>query len=205
MLVNVRPVAGHAIRTVPRSLVHIRFASTERAQQKASESASKAVEATKEGSQVAVDKAKQLAGNYADKAQQLAGSAGTIVSNALGSYKEPIFYNAAVAKELVKQVYVAEKLAPPSLAQVSYTYQSFFNDAKSASFWQQLWKSGEWKRWTLYAVEAYGIFKIGEMVGRRHVVGYKLDGEFRDPLNSSLSQSSNMGSNLTETRYANLT
>lgn len=26
----------------------------------------------------------------------------------------------------------------------------------------------------LYAVEAYGIFKIGEMIGRRHVVGYKL-------------------------------
>lgn len=27
----------------------------------------------------------------------------------------------------------------------------------------------------IYAVEAYGIFKIGEMIGRRHVVGYKLD------------------------------
>lgn len=102
-----------------------------------------------------------------------------------------------MAKELVKQVYVAEKLAPPSLAQVSYTCassvlsdrdpinatrltricvsplpldfadQSFYNDAKSPSFWQSLWKSGEWKRWAVYAVEAYGIFKIGEMVGRR--------------------------------------
>ncbi|KAK4053551.1 hypothetical protein OIV83_001719 [Microbotryomycetes sp. JL201] len=166
------------LRTVARvAQPTARFASTEAAAQKAQQSATKAAEASKEGAQAAADKAKQLAGSYADKAQQLAGSAGQFVSNSLGSYKEPIFYNAAVAKELVKQVYVAEKLAPPSLAQVSYTYQSFFNDAKSPSFWQQLYKSGEWKRWAVYAVEAYGIFKIGEMIGRRHVVGYKLDEE----------------------------
>lgn len=36
-------------------------------------------------------------------------------------------------------------------------------------------QSGEWKKYGIYAIEAYGIMKIGEMIGRRHIVGYKLD------------------------------
>ncbi|GAA6011254.1 hypothetical protein JCM10207_008279 [Rhodosporidiobolus poonsookiae] len=131
----------------------VRHASTETAQQKATQAA-------------------QQAGQ---KAQQLFGSASQAAGNALGAYKEPVFYNAAVAKELAKQVYVAEKLAPPSFAQVSYTFRQFFQSAPKLSFWQKLYESGEYKRWLLYGVEAYGIFKIGEMLGRRHVVGYKLD------------------------------
>lgn len=126
---------------------------------------------------------------------------------------------AAVAREVAKQVYVGEKLAPPSFAQASYTCTSpftpldllvariltalicapapptpispcldrsvpplrrnpvrqFAQQAPHPSFWRKLYESGEYKRWLIYAVEAYGIFKIGEMVGRRHVVGYKLD------------------------------
>jgi F-type H+-transporting ATPase subunit g len=35
------------------------------------------------------------------------------------------------------------------------------------AFAQNLYKSGEWKRYGIYAVEAYGIFKLGEMIGRR--------------------------------------
>ena len=52
---------------------------------------------------------------------------------------------------------------------------SFFNSAKDLGFWRNLYESGQWKKVGIYAVEAYGIFKIGEMIGRRHVVGYKLD------------------------------
>lgn len=55
------------------------------------------------------------------------------------------------------------------------TVRQFAQEAPHVSFWRKLYESGEYKRWLLYAVEAYGIFKIGEMVGRRHVVGYKLD------------------------------
>ncbi|BGP14525.1 hypothetical protein JCM10213_005186 [Rhodosporidiobolus nylandii] len=131
----------------------VRQVSTESAQQKATEAAQSAQQ----------------------KAQQLYSSASGAVGNALGSYKEPVLYNAAVAKELAKQVYVAEKLTPPSFAQFSYTFRQFAQQAPHLSFWQKLYESGEYKRWLLYAVEAYGIFKIGEMVGRRHVVGYKLD------------------------------
>ncbi|GAA5829453.1 hypothetical protein JCM11251_005057 [Rhodosporidiobolus azoricus] len=131
----------------------VRQASTESAQQKATQAAQQAQQ----------------------KASQLLGSASQTVGNALGAYKEPVFYNAAVAKEIAKQVYVAEKLAPPSFAQFSYTFRQFFQQGPRLSFWQKLYESGEYKRWLLYAVEAYGIFSIGEMLGRRHIVGYKLD------------------------------
>ena len=76
---------------------------------------------------------------------------------------------------MLKQVYVREKLSPPSLAQVASTYQSVFNNAKNVSYLRQLVESGEWRRYAIYAVEAYGIFSIGEMIGRRNIVGYGLD------------------------------
>lgn len=66
---------------------------------------------------------------------------------------------------------VREPPTPPSRK----TVRQFAQQAPHVSFWRKLYESGEYKRWLLYAVEAYGIFKIGEMVGRRHIVGYKLD------------------------------
>ncbi|KPV76408.1 uncharacterized protein RHOBADRAFT_42739 [Rhodotorula graminis WP1] len=97
------------------------------------------------------------------------------VSNLLGAYREPVVYNAQVAKELAKQVYVAEKMSPPSFAQVSYTFRQFAHNAPNMSWWGSMLSNGAYKRVLVYAIEAYGIFKIGEMVGRRHVVGYRLD------------------------------
>ena len=150
---------------------------------------------------------------------------------------------AQVAKELAKQVYVAEKMSPPSFAQVSYTCASlplpslslspassrtrgltrfpailslatssplhqtratlprsllpfalpplasvpplaslpslaslplarllavrqFAQNAPNMSYWTNMLKDGAYQKVLLYAVEAYGIFKIGE-VGRR--------------------------------------
>ncbi|BGP38568.1 hypothetical protein JCM10450v2_002517 [Rhodotorula kratochvilovae] len=130
--------------------------------------------------------ASSAADGAAQKAQAAAASAQATASKALsgvqsrlasllGAYREPVVYNAQVAKELVKQVYIAEKLAPPSFAQVSYTFRQFASQAPHASFWQKLYTSGQWKYVLIVAVEAYGIFSIGEMIGRRSVVGYKLD------------------------------
>ncbi|ORY72387.1 hypothetical protein BCR35DRAFT_307658 [Leucosporidium creatinivorum] len=147
--------------------LQVRQASTASAEQQAKQGAQKVAGGAKEGAQAAAEKVQAAAGPYLEKAQKLAGSVGTTVGNSLGAYKEPIFYNAAVAKELVKQVYVAEKMSPPSVSQFTYTYSQFFNNAKNPSFWQKLYTSGEWKRVAIYAVEAYGVFKIGEMIGRR--------------------------------------
>lgn len=86
-----------------------------------------------------------------------------------------IFRQAAVAKEVLKQVYVVEKLAPPSLGQVTQTYANVYSNVQNMGFWRHLVESGEWKRYAIYGVEAYGIFTIGEMIGRRNIVGYGLD------------------------------
>ncbi|EGU12630.1 hypothetical protein RTG_01180 [Rhodotorula toruloides ATCC 204091] len=132
----------------------------------------------------AAQKAQQAASSAQATAQQALAGVSKSAGNLLGSYKEPVLYNvrppacavaAAVAREFAKQVYVAEQLAPPSFAQFSYTFRHFFQQAPSPSFWKELYKSGEYKRWLLYGVEAYGIFKLGEMIGRRHMVGYKLE------------------------------
>ncbi|GAA5979606.1 hypothetical protein JCM5350_004953 [Sporobolomyces pararoseus] len=157
--------------SLARSARQVRQASSSSASSSASQSAEQATQKA----QQAADKAKQVAGQASERASQLWGSAQQTIGNALGSYKQPIFYNAAVAKEFAKQVYQAEKLSPPSFSSVSYTYQQFFRQAPNFTFWQKLYQSGEYKRWILYAVEAYGIFSIGEMIGRRHVVGYELD------------------------------
>jgi F-type H+-transporting ATPase subunit g len=63
----------------------------------------------------------------------------------------------------------------PSLPPELTTVRHFFQQAPNVSFWKELYKSGEYKRWLVYGLEAYGIFKLGEMIGRRHMVGYKLE------------------------------
>lgn len=76
----------------------------------------------------------------------------------------------------MKQVYVSERLAPPtSISEITKAYQTIFKNAQDLNWWKGIVESGEWKRLAVYAVEAYGIFTIGEMIGRRHMVGYKLD------------------------------
>lgn len=82
-------------------------------------------------------------------------------------YSEPIKYNLKVAGSIAKQVYVAEGLAPPtSVSTISSAYRTIWSRVTDASYWAQLLTKGEWKRVGIYAVEAYGIFTIGEMVRR---------------------------------------
>jgi len=84
------------------------------------------------------------------------------------AYREPVVYNLAVLRELGKQVYISEKLAPPTNPQViRQAYEEFYHKASDPSWWRSILESGEWKRYAIYAVEAYGIFTIGEMIGRR--------------------------------------
>lgn len=76
-------------------------------------------------------------------------------------YREPIMYNLAVARELAKQVYVAERLAPPtSLGTVANAYSTLWSRASNMSYWQDLARTGEWKKVGVYGLEAYGIYKV---------------------------------------------
>ena len=76
------------------------------------------------------------------------------------AYRQPLMYNLSVGRELVKQVYVAERLQPPaSVSTVTEAYSTLWARAKSPQYWRQVAQSGEWARIGVYAVEAYTIFK----------------------------------------------
>ncbi|KAF5332343.1 hypothetical protein D9758_017447 [Tetrapyrgos nigripes] len=47
--------------------------------------------------------------------------------------------------------------------------------AINREYWSGAVRSGEIARIGVYALEAYGIFKIGEIIGRRSLVGYNVN------------------------------
>jgi hypothetical protein len=66
-----------------------------------------------------------------------------------------------VAREVLKHVYTAERLQPPtSFGAVLGTYGTLWGRARSIQYWRKVVTSGEWARLGVYAVEAYGIFKV---------------------------------------------
>ncbi|GBE90012.1 mitochondrial ATP synthase g subunit-domain-containing protein [Sparassis latifolia] len=117
---------------------------------------------------------KQL-GQAFEAGKKYLGPLGEKFGNLLGGYREPLFYNLAVAREVLKQVYVAERLQPPtSLSTLTSAYATLWSRAINPSYWRQLARSGDWAKVGVYALEAYSIFKIGEIVGRRSLVGYNV-------------------------------
>ncbi|KAJ7753356.1 mitochondrial ATP synthase g subunit-domain-containing protein [Mycena maculata] len=111
----------------------------------------------------ATKKAEGTLGPAADKAEVL-----------LGSARKSFLYNLAVAREIVKQVYRAELQPPKDLTTVRTAYETLYSRATDATYWRSIMQSGEIVKVAIYAVEAYGIFKIGEIIGRRKIVGYPL-------------------------------
>jgi len=85
-------------------------------------------------------------------------------------------YNLAVAREVLKQVYIRESLAPPtSVSAFTSTYSMLWANARNPAYWREIARTGEWARVGIYGLEAYFVFHIGEMIGRRSLVGYNLD------------------------------
>ncbi|WFD30836.1 hypothetical protein MSPP1_001860 [Malassezia sp. CBS 17886] len=88
---------------------------------------------------------------------------------------EPLVYNLRVAGSVAKQVYIAERLAPPtSFGQIASAYRTIIDCVATPSWWTQTMTSGQWRKVAVYGIEAVGIFSIGEMIGKRSIVGYKL-------------------------------
>ncbi|GMK60077.1 hypothetical protein CspeluHIS016_0902940 [Cutaneotrichosporon spelunceum] len=122
----------------------------------------------------AVDSANNALNQAQATVQRVAGPIGEKVGNMLGSYRQPLTYNWNVFKSLWRQVYQAEKLAPPtSLSQWASAYSQIFSAAASPAFWQKAVSNGQAAKIAVAGVEAYGIYKIGEIIGRRNLVGYK--------------------------------
>jgi hypothetical protein len=66
-----------------------------------------------------------------------------------------------VTREILKHVYTAERLQPPtSLGAVLGTYSTLWARARSIGYWRDVVRSGEYARLGVYAIEAYGIFKV---------------------------------------------
>ncbi|KZS92568.1 hypothetical protein SISNIDRAFT_412381 [Sistotremastrum niveocremeum HHB9708] len=154
------------LRSLPshRTAVPSRFASSSTSE-KASEQAQKAYSSAQKNAEKVLEGTKKFAGSLGDR-----------VGSLFGSYRQPLLYNLSVARELLKQVYLAERLQPPtSLSTIQSAYSTLWSRARSLGYWQEIARSGEWARVAVYGVEAYGIFKIGEILGRRSLVGYKLD------------------------------
>ena len=76
------------------------------------------------------------------------------------AYKQPLLYNLAVARELLKHVYRAENLQPPSIATIRSAYGTIWSRATSLPYWREAVRSREIVRLGIYGVEAYTIFKV---------------------------------------------
>lgn len=83
----------------------------------------------------------------------------------VSSLTDSLTYNLRVAGSLFKQVYIAEGLAPPkSFSTIREAYQTMYTRAINPEYWTKMFNNGEWKKFAILSLEAYGIFTIGEMV-----------------------------------------
>jgi len=154
------------LRALLRTSAPRRFAST---------STENAAETAQKKAQDALGAASAAAARAGEYARSALGPLGSRLSGLLGSYQQPVKYNLAVAREVLKHVYAAERLQPPSsLGAVLGTYGTLWGRARSIGYWREVVRSGEYARLGVYALEAYGIFKVGEIVGRRSFVGYNV-------------------------------
>ncbi|KAG8935366.1 hypothetical protein FRC03_005271 [Tulasnella sp. 419] len=160
-----------------RTSVSRHFSSVSRRQASStpSETASKVSSAASKTASESVQKAQDAASKAFETAKKYAGPVGDRIGSLLGSYRQPLVYNSQVFVQLLKQVYKAERLSPPSLAEVQSAYQTLFKRAIDKTYWQDLISTGQWKKVAVGGLEVYGIFKVGEIIGRRNLVGYKLD------------------------------
>lgn len=83
-------------------------------------------------------------------------------------------YDAKVVGEIAKQVYTKERMNFPSGQQFSEAQQYVKKDLFNASTWKNLTKQDVAKG-AVVAAELYTFFLIGEVVGRRNLIGYKVE------------------------------
>lgn len=88
-------------------------------------------------------------------------------------------YYLNVTKELAKQIYLKEKLSPPTLHEIQGVYDLILTKinyyGKHSSELGNLIKSFNQNDLILYGsyfIQLSGLFALGEIIGRRHIVGY---------------------------------
>ncbi|KAI7905693.1 mitochondrial ATP synthase g subunit-domain-containing protein [Cokeromyces recurvatus] len=95
--------------------------------------------------------------------------------NKLIALQKPIVYNTKVAVEVAKQVYKKEGMAFPTGAQFSEAQQTLQNNLKISNL--KNLTSADVVKGGVVLAEIYTFFLIGEIVGRRNLVGYNVKSE----------------------------
>ena len=169
---------------------------------RASDTASRAAANAQEYASKALEQSQKVARTIGDMSGKLLENAGPrvngIVDRVVGLQK-PIVYWGKVSGEVAKQgsllcpgpgmliiVYLKEKMSPPSGQQFQETFEAlrkqvenpnkifskameYTNIAKVQEIgWQPIARAG------LRGVELFGFFCVGEMIGRRSIMGYKV-------------------------------
>ncbi|KAF9551890.1 hypothetical protein CPC08DRAFT_714983 [Agrocybe pediades] len=114
---------------------------------------SSSTEATQKKAQDALAAAQKNAGKFLDGAKK---------------FLEPL-------GDKVGQLLDIKGLQPPTLDAFKSAHGSLWSQISNPGLVANFVKSGKLGRVGVYGLQAYGIFKIGEIIGRRHVVGYKLN------------------------------
>ncbi|KAI8388801.1 mitochondrial ATP synthase g subunit-domain-containing protein [Radiomyces spectabilis] len=86
--------------------------------------------------------------------------------------QRPIVYNAKVAGEIAKQVYVKEGMAFPSGEQFTQARQIIQKNMNVAALKNLTWR--DIAQGGVVAAEIYTFFLIGEIIGRRNLIGYNV-------------------------------
>ncbi|KAH3665073.1 hypothetical protein OGATHE_003888 [Ogataea polymorpha] len=82
-----------------------------------------------------------------------------------------------------KQIYIREGLAPPSVAEIQQVYQGLYKKALEFAAQPKTSADGlikvakslskeEYLRFGAYFIQIVGLFSLGEIIGRRQIVGY---------------------------------
>lgn len=153
-----------------------------------------AVESAQKAYESAVGGAKRVAGPVGDSVGRLLGgesfvfhklvAAETSASVRLSQthsrscdgtgYREPLVYNWKVFTSLCRQVYIAEKLAPPtSLSTWVHAYAKIWSRATSPAYYRQIAQSGEWSKVAVYVSQR--IFPNGSGHSAQSMAGRTAD------------------------------
>ncbi|KAH0588720.1 hypothetical protein J132_06272 [Termitomyces sp. J132] len=138
----------------------LRHAVLRRAQPRGPRFASTSTEAAQQKAKDTLGNAAQSAGKAWEGAVKFLGPAGEKAASLLGAYRQPFFYNLAVTREIVKQIYRAEGLSPPSLSTIQTAYKTIWDSVTNVAYLRQIAGNGDLARVGVYALEAYGIFKV---------------------------------------------
>lgn len=102
-----------------------------------------------------------------------------LVSKSTAFATKTVYYG-KVGAELSKQVYLKEGLQPPSVADFRKVYTELYKKtlhyAVKPKEIVEVFKSvnkNDALRYGAYAIQIVGFYSVGEIIGRRHVVGYK--------------------------------